>query len=88
MIISTAVCISSQGTGRVAFITATEWVQDASAGAQQEELCRRTCQFWQISAQGVEKGLANKIRVEDARRVQRSFCLVKCGAATEPCELV
>lgn len=34
------------------------------------------------------KGLADETRVKHARRVQRSFSFVICGAATEPGELV
>ena len=32
--------------------------------------------------------VADETRVKHARRVQRSFCFVKCGAATDPGELV
>ncbi len=42
----------------------------------------------ELSVRRIEKGMADKTWVKHARRVQRSLCFVKCGAATEPCKLV
>ena len=56
--------------------------------APRERSCEDGCVSSDEFQRKGDKGLADETRVKHARRVQRSFRFVKCGAATEPCELV